>query len=149
MVLEVFTALGLASSIVQFVDFGCNLFSKASELHQSAEGVSTENADLEIIARSLERLSDGLIKSTRAAAFGAGQSADEDELRRLAEKCRSVAGELLSVLGALGIQGSNTRWKSFRQALLSMWKKPKVEKMTETLLQFRRQMNACLIKILT
>ena len=147
MVLEVFTALGLASSIVQFVDFGCHLFSKASELHQSAEGVSTENADLEIIARSLERLSDGLIKSTRAAAFGAGQSA-EDELQRLADRCKNVAGELLSVLGALRIQGSNTRWKSFRQALFSMWKKPKVEKMTETLLDFRRQMTTCLIKIL-
>jgi hypothetical protein len=60
MALEALAAIGLVSSIVQFVDFASELLSKTNELRQSTNGADAENANLETTSQVLRRLSEGL-----------------------------------------------------------------------------------------
>lgn len=52
MVLDPFSALSLASSIVQFVDFSSKLFSASFKIGSSATGVSRETE--QIIAQAMD-----------------------------------------------------------------------------------------------
>ena len=61
MALESFAALGVASNIVQFVEFGCRLFSQSKELYRSSNGLADEAGELKNIARSLSHLNDKLV----------------------------------------------------------------------------------------
>lgn len=61
MALEGFAALSVAINIVQFVDFGCRIFSETKELYKSSNGLANEAAELEYISQTLGRLSNDLM----------------------------------------------------------------------------------------
>jgi hypothetical protein len=42
------TALSLAGTIIQFVDFGCKLLAEGKELYKSTTGILTVNEELEL-----------------------------------------------------------------------------------------------------
>ncbi len=52
--MEALAAVGLASSIVQFVDFATNIISKGYHYQKSVDGVLDENVELQAIADSLD-----------------------------------------------------------------------------------------------
>jgi hypothetical protein len=54
--LDPLTALSLASSVIQFVDFGIKLFRSGRELYGSSNGSSVGNQDLDTIAKDLKGL---------------------------------------------------------------------------------------------
>jgi hypothetical protein len=47
------TALGVAGTIVQFVDFGIRVVSKSNKIYHSGDGSLAENYDLEKVANDL------------------------------------------------------------------------------------------------
>ena len=55
--MEALAALGLASNIIQIVDFGARLLSKSREIHHSADGSLDENNILEDVTSNLAELS--------------------------------------------------------------------------------------------
>jgi hypothetical protein len=59
-VLDVLSAICLASSIVQFVLFAQKPFSRTSEIKQSVDGSDRESADLETVTKVLDQLGDRL-----------------------------------------------------------------------------------------
>ncbi|PSS18373.1 hypothetical protein M430DRAFT_27832 [Amorphotheca resinae ATCC 22711] len=54
------TALSVASSVIQFVDFGSKLLSFSRQLYKSKEGVLTENVDVKTITEDITTLVKGL-----------------------------------------------------------------------------------------
>lgn len=52
-----FSAIGLAGNMVQFVDFGCKLFSQTREIYSSATSASAQIGDEDAITRVLYDLS--------------------------------------------------------------------------------------------
>lgn len=54
------TAVSVASNIIQFVEFGSRLVSKAHRLYKSADGVLTEHIHLEVVITDLGTLLKGL-----------------------------------------------------------------------------------------
>jgi hypothetical protein len=54
------TAIGLASSIVQFVDYTTKLIQGAKEIYISVSGTTEENKSLETITKEMEGLSSRL-----------------------------------------------------------------------------------------
>jgi hypothetical protein len=140
--LDPLTALSLASNIVQFIDFGTKLLAKGYELYESADGASVGNAELEFIARDLQKLNDRLKPPLSPKTNPTSSTPSEAALRKLNDKCSGVADELINALTKLKVQGtSNRRWKSFRQALSSLWKKEEVNAITTRLQNFRDELN--------
>ena len=140
MVLDPFSALGLAGNIVQFVDFASKLFSKSKELYKSSSGATKENQELEDATDTLRRLCASLKKADQAGSKSAGRLNDEDVLRELANNCHVTANELLSALEDLRARGPHGKWQSFRQALRTAWKEEKIVAMENKLTSYRSQL---------
>lgn len=60
MVLETLAAVGLAYSVVQFVDFAVKIISKGNKYHKSTDGVLPENREYLGNAENFAHLSQGL-----------------------------------------------------------------------------------------
>jgi len=128
--MEALAAVGLASSIVQFVDFATKIISKGYQYQRSVDGVLDENVELQAIADSLDQLTKGLVTSKEKTAPSTRRKKDSKEneaLKAVAMECQKIANDLSTAVDRLKITGKRTKWKSFRQALKSQWKKEEIE----------------------
>jgi hypothetical protein len=153
--LNPFTALGVAGNIVQFVDFTTKLISKSREIHQSAEGVSVEYLELEAIANNLNQLTERLRKDLKQYLIppvdGGVPLSDTEEKRAeiqlgyINSKCSLEADALLSILRDLKVDGEHKKWKSFRLALMTVWKEDQIKGVVSRLSEYRKALNTELL----
>ncbi|KAI3336506.1 hypothetical protein HD806DRAFT_542402 [Xylariaceae sp. AK1471] len=129
--MESLVALGLASNIVQFVDFASKLVANTRTLYKSASQASTSSYVLRDIGSDLERLSD--------AVTVPHSSADED-LKQLAQRAKEVAKDLLALLDDLKIKGRKTKWKSFLLAAKEVRSQESVASITNSITALQGQM---------
>jgi len=61
MLLDPLTALSLAGTVVQFVDFTSKILAKGAEIHRSLDGSLRENVEVESIVKDLVQLNSRLI----------------------------------------------------------------------------------------
>jgi hypothetical protein len=116
---EALAAFGLASNIVQFVDFGIKLVSCGSELYSSAEGASKENTIMEKITLDIKRNTQNLVSG--------GVNHDE-ALRDLVKACNELARDRLAVLGTLKIDvKKNRRMETIRKSLKNFQKRREIK----------------------
>jgi hypothetical protein len=127
------TIIGLVGNIVQLVDFSGKLISKSTELYQSSEGALAENIDTETVTNHLVLLNNKL----KNAATTTGDSA----LERLCKSCGTAADELLAALDNVKVKGKQTKWKSMRKALRSVWSKEEIKELERRLARLREELN--------
>lgn len=127
--MEPVAALSLACNILQVVEFSTKVLSKSRQLRQSFSGILPENIELEQVVSHQRDLVQRLQKqaSTTTANVQGQTYGGATSLASLAKLCIETTNELLDVLERLKVRGNRTRWKSFRQAVKSLWKKEKVE----------------------
>jgi hypothetical protein len=140
------SALGLAASVVQFVQFGGSLVSKSHQIYTSSEGKLTSNVECETATTRLVALSEQLKDSLRNAS-SVGISADELAIEALCNDCIVISKELLVRLNKLSADEGQRRrkWKSFRQALKSVWSKEDIDKIVRRLVTVRQELDSHLI----
>ena len=143
MAAESLAALGLASNIVQFIDFGCRLFSKSCELY--IEGFVTESVQLETISETVNRFASDLNVTPTSRDL---LSKDEADLITLAELCQGIARDLKLSLLNLRVNGCGHKWQSFRASLKRLWKSDDIEQMAKRLDRASNQLTGCLVRIL-
>jgi hypothetical protein len=145
MALEGLAVLSLAGNIAQFLELGCKLFSKSRELYESAAGITAEDAQLGIIARSTQILSEGLIIT---GTDDVRRSADESNLMTLAKECKEMADQVLGALNQLKVKGSRSNWKCLRASLKRVWKSGQIEDIARRLDTCTTQLTSCMVKLL-
>lgn len=128
------TAIGLAGNIVQFIDFGTKIVSKAHDIHTSATGATRDVSDLNHVTEELRRTSQ-VLRNGLASVGG-----DDSNLEILCRACIETAQKLIVVLRELTANESPSKWKSVRQALKSVWKKEEIESMRQSLAGYRAQL---------
>jgi hypothetical protein len=138
MVLDALSVVSLAATIIQFVDFGSKIVSKGYHLYESTDGVLPEYARLGYLIADLKSLNARLQTHEKLSCFTKEERALED----LSSKCSALAKELLERLEKLNVEPNtkNRKWKSFRQALKSVWSKKALEQIAATLSEFRNQL---------
>lgn len=130
------SALSIAASVVQFVQFGASLVSKTHEIYTSNEGKLSANVRAEVATKRLvdlvDKLRDPLVSGSSE------RSIESQELELICNKCVAISNELLGRLDKLRVQDreNHRKWKSFRQALKSVWSKDGIE-------AIRKQLAAC------
>lgn len=100
------TALSVASNIIQFVDFGSRLVSKAHRLYRSADGALTEHIHLEVIITDLGTLLKGLqgkLPEHRQPLNNQTVIEDDKALDDLCKRAAEIAEELMRRLEKLMI----------------------------------------------
>ena len=142
--METLTAVSLAGSVVQFLDFGSKLLSKGRKIYNSADGALQENLELEAIALDLkeinQRLKDPVLSSRSSAP-------SDSFLTKIVGGCDDITTELLEALAGLKVNGAHKRWKSTRQAFKCVLQKGKVEDILRRLDTSRNQISLFLLAI--
>ncbi|KAL8992069.1 MAG: hypothetical protein Q9169_007398 [Polycauliona sp. 2 TL-2023] len=132
------SSLGVASSIIQLVEFGGKLLAGTRELYNSVDGAIAANRELEVVTKDLNGICTGLsIPPDRYLNKNAGRS--ELALIPLAESCKKLGDELLSVLRILKVGNRGRKWATFRLAFLSTWKESKIRDYERRLGRYRSQ----------
>lgn len=140
--LDPFSALSVASNVVQFVSFSTELLSKSCELYSSTTGSTAKHTKLETLYQDLHQLSQKLSSSSQSTSEEIECSPEEHALGRVADSCKETADELLSTIHGLKVTtGSRRKWRSFRQALKSVWKQQKIEALQKRLDAISGQFN--------
>ena len=125
-------ALGLAGNVVQFVDFSCKILRDTKSLYGSSAGASAENDIVEAISNDIIILNNALTAPSAPGAI-------PDSMRSLASKCKDVAVELLEILDKIKVRGPHRKWKSFIQALRSVWEKEQIEGLIQRMERLRNE----------
>jgi hypothetical protein len=136
--LDPLTALGLASNIVQLIQFTSDLVAKGRDIYQSPDGALVENLELEAITKSLQELSLELALPGGALLH---LTKVERQLQQLCGGCRKVTDDLLVVIQKLKTQSPRKKWNSFRQALSSLWGEDEIQALSIRLERYRRQID--------
>lgn len=127
------TAIGLASSLITFVEFATKIVTGTYEVYTSSEGTTVTNAHIDTIISDLEEAATDLETELP------GKSKHERALKELASKCNKVAGELLQLLNRIRSYGSHSTWKSFKAAIISMRKQKEITVLEKRLNDYRVQ----------
>lgn len=144
MVLDPFTAIGLAGNIVQFVDYSSKLISSTYEIYKSSTGSAANHVHLDEIATRLLELTQPLQEphSTQLSSHELSPA-----LQKLMRECCQDAQELLDLVKALGAK-KGSKWSSFRQAIKSAWKKEQIDRLEERLKDHRNEIAFHLVAML-
>jgi hypothetical protein len=147
--MDPFSALSLAASVVQFLEFGAKLISESSEIYKSSRGLSIEHAELEDVCLNLGSLSSDLAEASAESTFNTIQRSQKEEgLRRMAVACSKIADELLAALRKMNLHERHHRkLNSFRQALKNAWGKGKVKSLEARLDKYKQDMSLHLAAI--
>jgi len=93
------TALGVASSIVQLIQFGSSLSSQANHIYRSAEGALPEHIECDSARKRLMDLSDQVKQSMRdARVVGNRPNPGAQALEDICNGCVEVSRELQKLL---------------------------------------------------
>ncbi|PVH83512.1 hypothetical protein DL98DRAFT_486297 [Cadophora sp. DSE1049] len=122
------TALSLAGTVVQFVDFTCKVLSTTRHVYNSFdvdyedEGnhVLTVNKELSLVVSDIAEFT---AKFNRPVQRWEHLSQDEHKLMKLCQASNNVAAELTQKLSRLEKKGQSRLWNSFRVAIQSAWSK--------------------------
>ena len=140
------SALSVAAAVIQFIDYSTRIVSKGKELYKSADGALAENIELETASVRLQNLSgtlkDSLQASQQAPKEGVARKSD-GALETICEACVTVSKEFVDKLENLKVpEGhSHKKWKSFRQALKTVWTKEKIEEVAQRLAKLRADLD--------
>jgi hypothetical protein len=129
------TALSVAGTIVQFVDFSIKLLSTTRKLYRSDVGNLPDHEELEYVTTDLSRLAARLQQPPEQEEEWFQPSSPE--LQEISGKCDEVARELLKRLEAFKIEKNNA-FRSFRVALQASWSKRDLNELVARLSTYRQ-----------
>jgi hypothetical protein len=138
--MEPFSALAVATSAAQFVDFTSKLITESYKLHTSATGQLEEHVILEKVTKSLRDVSFDLSTQVEKQTVLAKLSHDDKELQHLCKSCHEISLQLLEALEKLKAEDGSSKWKNFRQALRTVWTREHIEGLERQLDRLRQQL---------
>jgi len=146
------SALGVASGVVQLVDFTRKLIAKGYNIYRSSDGKLPEYIALQDVAINLGELTKELdvpfgtedLQLMREGKRRKLQGA-EKQLDSIRIECVEVTKQLLEVLGGLMVKNKVRKWQCFRQALSSVWSERKILGLEEKLDRIRKQLDTTLL----
>jgi hypothetical protein len=137
------SALSVAASVAQFIEFGCSLVSKTREIYKSAHGATISQVEAEIATRRLIELSERLKASLQKKEAPDNVSNPDEALKVICNNCISMSKELLARLEKLKVEEGqkHRKFKSLRQALKSIWSKQAVNNIAQRLESCRKELD--------
>ncbi|KEY69342.1 hypothetical protein S7711_08410 [Stachybotrys chartarum IBT 7711] len=127
------SAVGLASNILQFVEFSVKLIGKGVEIYSSADGATVQHADLRA---SLDNLRDLAAPFRQRNNLRLSRDPDEMRIVQTAVACNEIAHGLENALDDL-IATPHSRTSSVLKALQSVWEQGKIDDMVRRLESYR------------
>jgi hypothetical protein len=137
------SALSVAASVVQFVDFAFGILSDARQLYE--DGELSINIQSSRVAHDLGSFSKALRRSIREQSSTIALSNNEQELETLCKECAVLAVDLRAQVENLKPSGKGRPWESVGQALKSMWSRKELNEIEAKLSKYRDAINSRLL----
>lgn len=145
--LDPLNGIGLAASIVQFLEFVGRVVADGYSAYQSHSGATEQNTRIEIVVRDLHQFS----STFQVGSTGHGLlSDDEQALHGLRVQCYYLAEHLLTELEGLKVR-SHGRLRSFvamGKAVRGFLRADKIARLQRDLSNIRAEINSRLLNIL-
>jgi len=138
MVLDPLSAVRLVVNIFDLINYSIQIVSKAREVHKSAAGADNETVDIEATTKDLVELTVKLQTPSNSPT-------NDPALDIICQGCKNVTQELLDALAKVKVEGRNSKWKSTRKALRSVWSKDEINAIEKRLTMFRDEINLRLV----
>ncbi|EXJ68983.1 uncharacterized protein A1O5_07918 [Cladophialophora psammophila CBS 110553] len=129
--LDPLSAIGLASAIVQFVDFSAEIIQGAREVYGSMSGTTERNRSLELVVSEMINLTSKL-----SSTHYSQQSEDEKALGRVANECKILADQVLDLLQKI-------KAKDPGSTLQALWAALKNQKYKRQRLELEGRLESC------
>lgn len=128
------TAVGVASSVLAFLDFSIKVVNGAVEIYRSIDGTTSENFHLEKVARDMKSRTESMKQHTAA------RTVEEKSIVDLAEKCYDVSERMLGLLKETKVKdGKRSKLGSLQAAILVRRKKKDVAELQSQIREYREQ----------
>jgi hypothetical protein len=137
------TAVSLAGTIVQFVDFSYKFIKSTHELYQDRE--TAVGAQASAVIDELSQYSNKLRGSLEEVSARTILSEDQKALLRISREGAQLAERLSKKLQALKVEDRRKGWKSFKQAVAATWQRDEIDAMEKQLLRYRDTMSSRLL----
>lgn len=136
------SATSLAAAILQLAEFTGKVLSRSQELYHTGSGALFRHAEVTTIADSFQ----ALLKNLELASGHGIASHAPTQLDILVSQARDVTEELQDLLNRLAtVPGSMQRWKSIRQAVLTIWKESQLRDLEHRVDAYRKQIDSALL----
>ena len=137
--LDPLSAISLAGSIAQFVDFSGKIISNTREMINSSHGMTHQAYNAEIVIQDLLRLSQQLKDGARAA--GAVPQADDDKaLEKLCNGCIGLSERMMKRLETLKLAEGASKRRALIHALKSALSQKELKSEEAQLATYRSQL---------
>src|SRR5262245_24417370 len=127
MVVDPFTALSLASNVVQFVDFGTRISFKIYDLYHSASGFTSTQSEVIEMAHQFEKLAERVSLIQPIEPDDATVIVDHESFQSLLISCKTRANELITIVEDLQVNKAHKLWSSIRQGFRAKRKREEIE----------------------
>jgi hypothetical protein len=145
-------AVGLASSIIQIVDFSVKILSKDHKVYQLTDGATVENHTLlQDIAQNLFRLSSNIeqndLKKLSADPKRPKLSDAAEQLLKVSDDTKLLTTTLIDAVLQAQARGSfsDPKFQTGREALLTVWKKKDITGLKKKLKNIRKEVDTSLM----
>jgi hypothetical protein len=141
--MESIAALGLASNIIQVVDFSSRIISRGWEIYNSTDGRIRDHAILNDAARHLSDLHNDL-RMSDTLKFSKLAVADK-KLIELKAESQKVVRDLEEALDKAKVSGGKKKWQSVYQALKSVRTESQISSLVDRLETIRKQVDTAVL----
>jgi hypothetical protein len=150
--MDPFTALSLAGTVVQFVDFGSKVISKGRGIYKDAE--ASADAQCPMLTKDLLDYSTKFEQSLKTKddprPLTDEQAAEIAQPERLCQDCRKMANDLLVRVEKLKVttDGKHRGWESFQKAFLSTWSATELSEIQQKLGDYHKVLDSRVLRSL-
>jgi hypothetical protein len=137
------SALGLASNIIQIVDFAARIISRSYEIYNSTDGQLQDHAILDDAAQNLSELYADLQRSANINTRKL--DAADKQLLSLKKESEAITKELRKALDKARLKSGPQKWRSIFQALKSVWTEKEISRLATRLDSIRKQVDTALL----
>jgi hypothetical protein len=139
-----FSAFAIACNIVQIIETGTKILTKAIEYHNAADGALDEQRSLSVLAQSLKTLNNDLAAKLPRASSQVRLSPAQRELFAANERCLRLSSNFAELMDSLRIDGESS-FASLRMAVRSIRYRDRVQVMRDDLFAARDNLNIALL----
>lgn len=140
------TAFSLAGTILQFIESGSKFIGIAWKLYRAGDGPDDLH-ELTMLTKNLAQVLDHLVGSSSSSNVLQGQhnsSGAGDGLSQLADECKKVGNQLLTILQNLHVSHPR-KIDALKVAFRMLWKEDDIRTLQSRLDGFRAQFNLHLL----
>ncbi|KAI1413392.1 hypothetical protein F5Y13DRAFT_198678 [Hypoxylon sp. FL1857] len=135
--MEALAVVGLASNILQFIEYGYKVIVVAKELHESGQDATQSNETTAFLTREMRELSLRVMNDLPESDL----TDDEKALSQLAQQCSQLSNKLLVLLDSLKVKGQRRKRDVVTAVFRNIRKRGEREQLRACLDNYRAQLN--------